>query len=82
MLVLFKILNLAQALKDNKTPLQLVQMPCVTVELTKLKQERILLPHQHHHLQRQASTSSRERLDSDVQFKQIFSAKSPLFSCW
>jgi phosphatidylinositol 4-kinase type 2 len=72
-----QILNLVQALKDNKTPLQLVQMPCVTVELTKLKTERL------HSIQRQTSTtSSRERLDSDLQYKQSFSAKSPLFSCW
>lgn len=35
-----QILNLVQALKDNKTPLQLVQMPCITVELTKLKHDR------------------------------------------
>lgn len=37
-----QILNLVQALKDNKTPLQLVQMPCITVELTKLKHDRQL----------------------------------------
>uniref|UniRef100_A0A7N5JKB6 Phosphatidylinositol 4-kinase type 2 n=1 Tax=Ailuropoda melanoleuca TaxID=9646 RepID=A0A7N5JKB6_AILME len=29
---LFKILNLTQALKDGKSPVQLVQMPCVIVE--------------------------------------------------
>lgn len=86
-----QILNLVQALKDNKTPLQLVQMPCVTVELTKFKHDRLHLnshpppsSHHHHHtIQRQNSTSSRERLDSDsLHFKQSFSARSPLFSCW
>ena len=77
-----------QALKDNKTPLQLVQMPCVTVELTKFKHDKLHLHshghphHHHHHLQRQSSTSSRERLDSELHFKQSFSARSPLFSCW
>jgi hypothetical protein len=35
-----QILNLVQALKDNKSPLQLTQMPCITVELTKLKKQR------------------------------------------
>lgn len=98
-----KILNLVQALKDNKTPLQLVQMPCVTVELTKLKHDRLHSIHYHQlnqqgsqqqqqtqqptpALQRQSSTQSatggRERLDSDVHFKQSFSSRSPLFSCW
>ncbi len=84
-----QILNLVQALKDNKTPLQLVQMPTVTVELTKLKHDR---SHHHHHhghnvqqhtpqLQHQ---SSRERLESDIilQFKQSFSSRAPLFTCW
>lgn len=33
--VLLQILNLTQALKDNKSPVQLVQMPVVTVERTK-----------------------------------------------
>lgn len=82
-----QILNLAQALRDNKTPLQLVQMPCITVELTKLKHEK-----SHHHpthdsnqVQRQStagSATTRERLDSEIQFKQSFSSRSPLFSCW
>ncbi|CAF0942331.1 unnamed protein product [Brachionus calyciflorus] len=74
-----QILNLVQALKDNRTPLQLVQMPCVTVELTKLKhhdKHHSSLQHQHSH------PSARERLDSDVQFKQSFHSRSPLFSCW
>jgi hypothetical protein len=35
-----QILNLCQALKDNKTPLQLVQMPCVLVERTKFKYDK------------------------------------------
>lgn len=86
-----QILNLAQALRDNKTPLQLVQMPPVTVELTKLKHEK---SHHHPHshestahpgLQRQSSATSgtqRERHDSEIQFKQSFSSRSPLFSCW
>lgn len=84
-----QILNLAQALRDNKTPLQLVQMPPVTVELTKFKHEK---SHHHPHshdstshpnLQRQSSgTSQRERHDSEIQFKQSFSSRSPLFSCW
>ena len=29
---LFQILNLSQALKENKTPAQLVQMPAILVE--------------------------------------------------
>lgn len=32
-----QILNLTQALKDNKSPVQLVQMPVVTVERSKIK---------------------------------------------
>ena len=32
-----QVLNLCQALKENKTPIQLVQMPCVLVERTKFK---------------------------------------------
>ncbi len=92
-------MNLVQALKDNKTPLQLVQMPCVTVELTKLKHDKLhhIHFHQHPSIQRQNSnqsssgacgagaggSSGRERLDSsDVHFKQSFSSRSPLFSCW
>lgn len=76
-----QILNLVQALKDNKTPLQLVQMPCVTVELTKLKHDK---SHQHSaHSGRRNSTTSRERHDSEnVHFKQSFSSRAPLFSCW
>lgn len=82
-----QILNLAQALRDNKSPLQLVQMPCVTVEMTKLKHEK---SHHHPHdlqsehlsLQRQISGERRERLDSEVHYKQSFSSRSPLFSCW
>lgn len=83
-----QILNLAQALRDNKSPLQLVQMPCITVELTKLKHEKT---HHHQQLQRQTSsatgnadseTERRERHDSEIQFKQSFSSRSPLFSCW
>ena len=35
-----QILNLVQALKDSKTPLQLVQMHTITVELTKLKHDK------------------------------------------
>lgn len=35
-----QILNLCQALKENKTPLQLVQMPCVLVERTKFKYDK------------------------------------------
>ncbi|RNA41501.1 Phosphatidylinositol 4-kinase type 2-beta [Brachionus plicatilis] len=72
-----QILNLVQALKDGRTPLQLVQMPCVTVELTKLKQDK------QHHIQAQPSyLSNRDRLDSDVELKQSFHSRSPLFSCW
>lgn len=82
-LKLKKILNLVQALKDNKSPFQLVQMPCVTVELTKFKHDKTTnQPHTQYQLQHQVSTTSRERLDSDIQFKQSFSSKSPLFSCW
>ena len=63
-----------QALIDDKTPLQLVQMPCVTVELTKIKRERNQSQNSQH--------STRSRLDSEVHFKQSFSSRSPLFSCW
>jgi hypothetical protein len=38
-----QILNLCQALKENKTPLQLVQMPCVLVERKKFKYEKYIL---------------------------------------
>jgi hypothetical protein len=38
-----QILNLCQALKENKTPLQLVQMPCVLVERKKFKYEKYVL---------------------------------------
>lgn len=83
-----QILNLVQALKDNKTPVQLVQMPTVTVELTKLKHERIHHhPHHSHSVQQQPQLqqqSSRDRLESDIilQFKQSFSSRAPLFTCW
>ena len=84
-----QILNLVQALKDNKTPLQLVQMPTVTVELTKLKHDRSHHHHHHGHNAQQQTPqlqhqSSRERLESDIilQFKQSFSSRAPLFTCW
>lgn len=88
-----QILNLAQALRDNKTPLQLMQMPSITVELTKIKNEskqhgtshETGAHHHHDTLQRQVSgtsTTTRERLDSEIHFKQNFSSKAPLFSCW
>ena len=35
LVLLVKILNLTQAMEDNKSPLQLVQMPVVTVETRK-----------------------------------------------
>jgi hypothetical protein len=66
-------------------------MPSITVELTKVKNDKTqhqqsLQYHAHnsHHdkMQRQASTSSRDRGDSEIQFKQSFSSRSPLFSCW
>lgn len=87
-----QILNLSQALKDNKTPLQLVQMPCITVELTKLKHDKSqpstgsapqtpTTSHGHHPFT--AHVHHRERLDSDhFHFKQSVSSRAPLFSCW
>lgn len=87
-----QILNLVQALKDNKTPLQLVQMPTVTVELTKLKHDRHAhhSHHSHHSTAQQQQQpqlqhqSSRDRAESDfiLQFKQSFSHRAPLFTCW
>ena len=60
----FQILNLTQALKDNKSPVQLVQMPVVTVERNKHRTE---------------STSSRVRTDSET-FTQSFAHRTPFFS--
>ena len=37
----FQILNLTQALKDDKSPVQLVQMPVVTVERNRSNSGRI-----------------------------------------
>ena len=51
-----QILNLVQALKDSKTPLQLVQMHTITVELTKLKHDKA------HQLHFKQNFSSREPL--------------------
>lgn len=89
-----QILNLAQALKDDKTPLQLVQMPCITVELTKLKHDKqpssssvpttptTSQPPLHNIFHSSTTSSHRERLDSDFHFKQSISSRAPLFSCW
>lgn len=44
----FQILNLCQALRDNKSPLQLVQMPLITVE--KNKQEPTATDRVRHHM--------------------------------
>lgn len=59
-----QILNLTQALKDNKSPVQLVQMPVVTVERNKHRTE---------------STSNRVRTDSET-FTQSFAHRTPFFS--
>jgi hypothetical protein len=91
-----QILNLVQALKDNKTPLQLVQMPTVTVELTKLKHDRHhnphhLQPHHRHNTTQQPTQPpqlqqqlSRERAENDIilEFKQRFTPRTPLFTSW
>ena len=53
-----QILNLVQALKDNKTPLQLVQMHTLKVELSKNKMDKT----------------------HNLNFKQSFSSREPLFT--
>jgi phosphatidylinositol 4-kinase type 2 len=87
-----QILNLCQALKDNKTPLQLVQMPCVLVERTKFKYDKhsidsLLQRRSATHTRRPSihdhtSTSARNQDTSDITYTQSFSNRSPLFSCW
>jgi len=64
---LLQILNLTQALHDGKSPLQLVQMPVVTVERRKAAYGRL----------RVRNDSTEDTLT------QKFSTRSPFFSwCW
>ncbi|ESO03605.1 hypothetical protein HELRODRAFT_79999 [Helobdella robusta] len=60
-----QILNLTQALRDGKSPLQLVQMPAVTVEPKRRRYNR---------------RKKRKRLDSGDILTQKFHTRSPFFS--
>ena len=81
-----QILNLTQALKDAKSPLQLVQMPVVVVEryllcylLQCLKVSRIC---SFSRSSGRVGTTERFRHFSDT-FTQRFQSKAPFFSwCW
>jgi len=60
-----QILNLTQAMNDGKSPLQLVQMPVVTVERRK---------------KTYGHSNRRSRADSEDTMTQRFSTRSPFFS--
>ena len=90
-----QILNLCQALKDCKTPLQLVQMPCVLVERTKFKYDKhsiqkimrnesieAIIPRRNSTSQQQHDATSSAASQTEMHYTQSFSARSPLFSCW
>ena len=87
-----QILNLCQALKDSKTPLQLVQMPCVLVERTKFKYDKHSIQKMMRNEPQQDSNRHNSETDppatptsgsaTEMHYTQSFSAKSPLFSCW
>ena len=65
--ILLQVLNLTQALQDGKSPLQLVQMPVVTVERRKAAYGR--------------SRIRNDSLEDTL--TQKFSTRSPFFSwCW
>ena len=75
-----QILNLSQALKDGKSPLQLVQMPSVFVErLVKLKKifgsKRLCIFRSRGHV----GTTEKFRNFSNT-FTQRFQKKAPFFS--
>ena len=90
-----QILNLCQTLKDSKTPLQLVQMPCVLVERTKFKYDRHtiqkMMSNEPTDIQSRHNSENNNSSDaaatpsgstSEMHYTQSFSARSPLFSCW
>lgn len=74
-----QILNLCQALKDGKSPLQLVQMPPMIIErTTAIGHFGQTTPDSGYQSSTPGRSTARARWDS---FRQQFQKRAPFFSC-